>query len=78
MFAQILRFFKRQDDDNEDETNRLMFGVSQYDQTPSEENPLGDLLAGSDNFFPSDPDDGDNLGPSGKFQGNTLLLITNT
>merc|ERR1712203_928136 len=34
-------FTLRQDDDNEDESNRIMFGVSQHDR-------------GSDNFFPSD------------------------
>ena len=46
----------------------MMFGVSQHNRVPYEANPLGDLLAGSDNLFPSD--DGENLGPSGNFEGN--------
>ena len=48
-----------------------MFGISQYDRTPSEENPVGELLAGSHNFFPAEPESADNLGSFGKFQGNT-------
>ena len=48
-----------------------MLGISQYDRTPSKENPVGELLAGSHNFFSSEPDDADNLDSFGKFQGNT-------
>ena len=51
-----------------------MFGISQSDGTPYEENPVGDLLAGSDNFFSSEPHNADNLGSFEKFQGNTLLI----
>ena len=48
-----------------------MFGISQYDRTPSVENSVGELLGGSNNFFSSEPDNADNLGSFGKFQGNT-------
>ena len=61
---------KRQDNDYEDDTDHLTFGVSQYDGAPQEENPVRDLLAGYDNLFPTEFED--LLGLSRKFQGNTI------
>merc|ERR1712154_453352 len=59
-------FTLRQDNDYEDDTDHLTFGVSQYDGAPQEENPVRDLLAGYDNLFPTEFED--LLGLSRKFQ----------
>ena len=61
--------FQRQEDKNDEETNRLMLGISQYDR-----NPVGDLLVGSDNFLSSQLDNGDNIGSIGKFEGDAFVF----
>jgi len=62
-------FTMRQEDKNDEETNRLMLGISQYDR-----NPVGDLLVGSDNFLSSQLDNGDNIGSIGKFEVGFRLI----